>query len=83
MKVFKKVKTYLTGKGFITTDILFDDKIRAFENITGSEEIFIEMMNNFVLDKGLKNTHFDNPHGLDSDTHYTSAYDLAVITAYA
>ena len=41
MKVFKKVKTYLTGKGFITTDILFDDKIRAFENITGSEEIFI------------------------------------------
>ena len=41
MKVFKKVKTYLTGKGFITTDILFDDKIRAFENITGSEEFVI------------------------------------------
>ena len=48
-----------------------------------SEENFVEMMNNFVAELGLSNTHFDNPHGLDSETHYTSAYDLATITAYA
>ena len=48
-----------------------------------SEENFVEMMNNFVAGLGLSNTHFDNPHGLDSETHYTSAYDLATITAYA
>mgnify|MGYP003305639493 CR=1 FL=1 len=32
---------------------------------------------------GLKNSSFKNPHGLDEDGHYTSAYDLAKITAYA
>lgn len=47
------------------------------------EENFIKMMNDFVDKLGLENTHFDNPHGLDSDTHYTSAYDLAMITSYA
>ena len=40
-------------------------------------------MNDFVDKLGLKNTHFDNSHGLDSSTHYTSAYDLAMITSYA
>lgn len=55
----------------------------AIAEYFGSEEIFVDMMNEFVLFLGLENTHFDNPHGLDSDTHYTSAYDLAVITSYA
>lgn len=49
----------------------------------GDNGEFMEMLNGLVDDLGLKNTHFDNPHGLDSDTHYTSAYDLAVITSYA
>lgn len=49
----------------------------------GNEEKFVKMMNEFATDLGLENTHFDNPHGLDSDTHYTSAYDLAVMTSYA
>ena len=44
---------------------------------------FVDMMNDMVVRLGLSNTHFDNPHGLDSDTHYTTAYDLAAITAYA
>lgn len=55
----------------------------AIAEYFGSEEKFVEMMNDFVLRLGLSDTHFDNPHGLDSDTHYTSAYDLAVITSYA
>ena len=55
----------------------------AIAEYFGSEEKFVGMMNTLVDNLGLSNTHFDNPHGLDSDTHYTSAHDLAVITAYA
>ena len=44
---------------------------------------FIQMMNNLCDTLHLEDTHFDNPHGLDSETHYTSAYDLAMITDYA
>lgn len=51
--------------------------------IGGNKENFVEMMNKFALDLDLKNTHFANPHGLDAKGHYTSTYDLAVITNYA
>ncbi len=49
----------------------------------GGQERFVEMMNEFILKLELNNSHFDNPHGLDSKTHYSSAYDLACVTAYA
>lgn len=49
----------------------------------GSVEGFVAMMNDFAQKLGLENTHFDNPHGLHSSDHYTSAHDLARITAYA
>lgn len=55
----------------------------AIAESLGGEEVFVDMMNRFAKDLGLINTHFDNPHGLDSDNHYTSAYDLAVMTSYA
>lgn len=51
--------------------------------IGGTEENFVEMMNKFALDLNLQNTHFANPHGLDAKGHYTSTYDLAIITNYA
>ncbi len=44
---------------------------------------FVELMNQKAAELNLHNTHFDNTHGLDSQTHYTSAYDLAIITAKA
>lgn len=53
------------------------------EHIAGSEEEFVKLMNQEAAEIGVSNTHFDNPHGLSSDTHYTTAYDLAKITAYA
>ena len=34
-------------------------------------------MNQKASDLGLNNTHFETPHGLDSDEHYTTAYELA------
>lgn len=51
--------------------------------VGGSEERFVEMMNEQAKELNLQNTHFANPHGLDADGHYTSAYDLAIITAEA
>ena len=55
----------------------------AIAEYFGGEENFVKMMNDFAVSLNLTNTHFDNPHGLDSDNHYTSAYDLAVMTSYA
>lgn len=40
-------------------------------------------MNKKAEELGLKNTHFVTPHGLDDDNHYTTAYELAVLTDYA
>lgn len=41
------------------------------------------MMNKKAEELGLKNTHFITPHGLDESEHYTTAYELAIITEYA
>lgn len=49
----------------------------------GSVESFADKMNDTARRIGLSNTHFDNPHGLDSSSHYTTAADLAKLTAYA
>ncbi|MBQ7549358.1 MAG: D-alanyl-D-alanine carboxypeptidase [Clostridia bacterium] len=51
--------------------------------IGGTAEKFVDMMNAAAAKLGCKNTHFDNPHGLDSATHLTTANDLAVITRAA
>ena len=51
--------------------------------VAGSEEEFVCLMNETAKELGLKNTSFANAHGLDKEGHYTSAYDLAVITAKA
>lgn len=49
----------------------------------GKLENFVSLMNDKAESLGLKNTHFANPHGLDAKEHYTSAYDLAIITSNA
>ncbi len=49
----------------------------------GGVKTFIESMNSLAKKIGANNTHFDNTHGLDSKTHYTTAEDLAKITSYA
>ncbi|MGM9680533.1 MAG: D-alanyl-D-alanine carboxypeptidase family protein [Eubacteriales bacterium] len=51
--------------------------------VSGSVESFAELMNKRAKEMGLTNTHFCNPHGLDDPDHYTSAADLAEITARA
>lgn len=49
----------------------------------GSIENYQKAANEFVHNLGLTNTNIVTPNGLHDDNHYTSAYDLAVITAYA
>ena len=49
----------------------------------GSVEGFAALMNETAKKCGAVNTNFVNPHGLDAGGHYTTAYDLALITSYA
>lgn len=59
-----------------------DCSIAIAEHVAGNVEDFVELMNNRAKTLGLVNTHFTSPHGLDDDEHYTSAYDLAILTNY-
>ena len=56
-----------------------DAVVAMAEKIGGSEAIFVDMMNEKAKKLGLTDTHFKNPHGLDDDDHYSSAYDMAMI----
>lgn len=51
------------------------------EAIAGSEEGFVELMNERAKALGMNNTHFVNCTGLDADEHYTSAHDVALMSA--
>jgi len=53
------------------------------EHIGGSVEGFVHLMNEKARWLGMTNTHFDNPHGLHSDNHYSTAYDMALLMRYA
>lgn len=49
------------------------------ENIGGTVDNFVEMMNQEARRLGATNTHFTNPNGLTDPEHYTTAYDLYLI----
>ena len=52
------------------------------EQVAGSEEAFVQLMNAKAQELGMVNTHFDNCTGLDddTDTHLTTAYDIALMS---
>lgn len=56
-----------------------DASVAMAEHIAGSEEAFVQMMNNKVKELGLKDSHFQNPTGLPQNEHYSSAYDMAML----
>ena len=60
-----------------------DAAMTIAENVGGSMEDFVVMMNEKALEIGCTNTNFENPSGLPSDKHYSTAYDMALIMAYA
>lgn len=53
------------------------------EEVSGSMKKFVELMNERARQLGCTNTHFNNPHGLPDETHYTTAHDMALIAKAA
>lgn len=53
------------------------------EAVAGSVDAFVELMNAKAAELGCENTHFVNPNGLHDSQHYTSAWDLYLITKAA
>lgn len=61
-----------------------DAAVAIAEHVGGSVEGFVFLMNQKAQELGMTNTRFANPHGLDdSPEHYSTAYDMAVLTRYA
>ncbi|WP_281391292.1 D-alanyl-D-alanine carboxypeptidase family protein [Alkalicella caledoniensis] len=79
------------GETFKVIDLLYGLMIRSGNDsavalaiaTAGSEAHFVHLMNQKAEMIGAYNTVFANPHGLDGAIHYTTAYDLALITAHA
>ena len=80
-----------TGDKITIKDLLYglllcsgnDAAVALAESAGGSIQGFSDLMNKKAKELGLDNTHFESPHGLDSDEHYTTAYELALLTDYA
>lgn len=59
-----------------------DAVVAMAEKVAGTEEKFVEMMNNKCKEIGCTHTNFMNPHGLDDEEHYSSARDMAIMGTY-
>lgn len=80
------------GKKMSVKDLLYsmmvpsgNDAALTLADYIGGGDInkFVQMMNDKAKELGCKDTHFDNPDGLHSENHYTTARDLYIITKYA
>lgn len=60
-----------------------DAAVALAEYVGGDIEGFCALMNQKADELGLENTNFESPHGLDSQNHYTTAYELALLANYA
>ena len=58
-----------------------DASVALAEYISGSEEVFVEIMNQYAAELGMTNTHFMNSTGLPHEQHYTTARDMATLAA--
>lgn len=80
-----------TGDKITIKDLLYglmlcsgnDSAVALAEYAGGDISGFSELMNKKANELGLTNTHYESPHGLDSDGHYTTAYELALLSDYA
>ncbi len=80
------------GESFSVLDILYGmmvpsgcdaAEILAYYAGDGDVEKFVDMMNQKALELECKNTHFNDPHGLSDENHYTTAEDMYKISKYA
>ncbi|WP_244835380.1 D-alanyl-D-alanine carboxypeptidase family protein [Clostridium sp. BJN0001] len=58
-----------------------DAAVAIAESLGGSVENFAEIMNHYARGIGILDSHFETPHGLDKNEHYSTAYDLAILTS--
>lgn len=56
-----------------------DAVVAMSEKIAGSVEEFVNLMNKRAKELGANDTNFVNPHGLDAENHYTTAYDMSLM----
>ena len=79
------------GEVYTVEDLLYGLMLRSGNDaatalalhVSGSIEEFCKLMNDKARYLGANNTNFTNPHGLHDDNHYSSAYDMAILTASA
>jgi D-alanyl-D-alanine carboxypeptidase (penicillin-binding protein 5/6) len=57
-----------------------DATIALAEKLGGTEDGFVQMMNSYAQELGLKNSHFNDSSGLPGPTHYMSAHDIATLS---
>lgn len=60
-----------------------DSAVAIAEHVGGSVENFCQMMTDKAHELGATHTSFETPNGLDGESHYSTPYDMALITAYA
>lgn len=80
-----------TGDKITVRDLLYglmlcsgnDAAVALAEHAGKDVQGFAKLMNEKAYNLGLLNTHFETPHGLDADEHYTTAYELALLSNYA
>ncbi len=79
------------GEKYSLEDLLYGLMLRSGNDaataiaidVAGSVDAFVEKMNQKAQELGCTGTHFNNPHGLPDENHYTTAHDMALITAAA
>ncbi|MBV7315871.1 serine hydrolase [Shewanella sp. NIFS-20-20] len=80
IEVGTKVKVSELNKGIIIQSGN-DACVAMAEHIAGTEDAFVDLMNSWAKQLGMQDSHFENSHGLDSDQHKTTAYDMALLGA--
>ncbi len=73
----QSVETLLAGMAIASAN---DACVACAEHVGGTEEIFVDMMNKRAKDLGMNDTHFVNTNGLPAADHYTSAYDIGLMS---
>jgi D-alanyl-D-alanine carboxypeptidase len=73
----QKLETLMKGIAIVSAN---DACVAAAEYLAGSTDIFVEKMNQRAAELGMVDTHFVNTNGLPVANHYTSAYDIALMS---
>ncbi|KFZ36439.1 D-alanyl-D-alanine carboxypeptidase [Shewanella mangrovi] len=80
IEVGKKIKVSDLNRGIIIQSGN-DACVAMAEHIAGTEGAFVDLMNSWAKQLGMKDSHFENAHGLDAEGHMSTAYDMALLGA--